>query len=447
MRNTFRYIILFYCLFFFSGCKDYLNFKGNNTYEVPTTLTDLQALMTDNTVLNTNTTPSLGDYWSDDYYLPLERYEVLMDVFQGTYIWELKDFVHPNDWSTAYKPIYPANYCLEQLERIGRNEENAKQYDRIRGQALFYRAYYFQQLLWTFSPAYDATTATTDVGIVLKADTDFNTPSFRSSVQECYDKVIQEAKLALELLPDLPEIPTLPSKAAAHAVLARAYLSMRMYPEALEQVEEALKLKSDLYDFNKPTATADPNQLFTFQRYNQEILFYSDMNSYRGNLTSGAPVDTLLLETYVEGDLRVLYFYIDNGGYPSYRGSYANNFMFSGIATDELYMMRAECLARVGKIQEAMDVLNYFMQFRFDESTTYVPLTATTKEEALDIALLERRKTLIFRGMRLMDIKRLNKEGRNIAIVRNIGDKQYRLEPNDPRMVVPLPEDLQGFVK
>lgn len=447
MKKIFYTGITIFLLLAFSGCRDFLDLKGNNTYEVPTSLDHLQALLNENGTMNVAATPAMGDYWSDDYYLPLERFEALPEVFQGSYTWSLKDFIHPNDWSSAYRPIYPANYCLEGLRRIARNADNSAQYDYIRGVALFFRAYYYQQLLWTFSPAYDAATARADVGIVLKEDSDFNTPSVRSSVQEGYDRVIQEAQLALDLLPDLSKIPTLPSKAAAHGLLARAYLSMRQYPDALDHVEEALKLKSNLIDFNKKTTGVDPGQTFTFQKYNSDIVFYSEMNSYRGNLTGGAPVDTSLLRSYGEADLRKHFYFIENNGDTTFRGSYANNVMFSGIATDELHLIRAECLARAGRISETMDALNYFLRFRFDDNEVYVPVTASNKEEALDIVLLERRKTLLFRGMRLMDIKRLNKEGRNIALVRNIGDKQYRLEPNDPRMVVPLPEDLKSFVK
>lgn len=447
MKKILYTSITIFLLLTFWGCSDYLDLKGNNTQAVPTTLVDLQALLNDDVSMNGLSTPSMGDYWSDDYYIPLERFEALMDVFQETYIFNLKDFVHPNDWSSAYRPIYNANFCLEGLKHIDRTTGNSSDYDRILAASLFFRAYYFQQLLWTFAPTYDAATATTDKGIVLKEDTDFNTPSVRSSVQAGYDRVIKDTEQALSLLPELSSIPTQPSKASAHALLARTYLSMRRYEDALRHVDEALKLKSNLLDYNKKTVGVDPNQLFTFQKYNSEIIFYSEMNYYRGNLTSGAPIDTILYRSYADTDLRKLFYLIDFGGYPAFRGSYANGYQFSGLATDELYLIKAECLARAGQVSEAMDLLNYFLRHRYDVTKVYTPITAQTKEEALDKVLLERRKSLLFRGLRLPDIKRLNKEGREIAIVRKLGDKTYRMEPNDPRLVQPLPDDLRGFVK
>jgi starch-binding outer membrane protein, SusD/RagB family len=46
------------------------------------------------------------------------------------------------------------------------------------------------------------------------------------------------------------------------------------------------------------------------------------------------------------------------------------------------------------------------------------------------------------RGLRWIDIKRLNKEGAGIVLKRLIGDKTYTLQPNDPRYALPLPADI-----
>lgn len=447
MKKIFYTTITVILLLPFSACQHYLDLKGNNTQAVPTTLADLQALLNDNTRMNGNLTPSMLENWADDYYLPQERYERLADIFQRAYLWDLGDYNHPNDWSAAYQPVYNANICLEALQRIGREAANSNQYDLILGTSLFFRAYYFQQLLWAFAPAYDAATAATDIGIVLKEDTDFNTPSVRSSVQAGYDRVIKDTEQALALLPQQVTIPTQPSQVSAHALLARTYLSMRRYEEALLHAEEALKRKADLMDFNKKTDGVDPGQLFSIQKYNKEVIFHSEINVHYGNLCSGAPVDTLLLKTYRPGDLRTTCYFTQSGGYSIFRANYALSYMFSGLATDELYLLKAECLARAGQVAEAMAVLNYFLQYRYDATKVYPPITAQDKGEALDKVLLERRKSLLFRGLRLSDIKRLNKEGRDIAIVRKLGDKTYRMESNDPRLVVPIPDDLRGFVK
>jgi hypothetical protein len=62
--------------------------------------------------------------------------------------------------------------------------------------------------------------------------------------------------------------------------------------------------------------------------------------------------------------------------------------------------------------------------------------------EALNIILIERRKELLMRGLRWMDIKRLNKEDAGIVMKRTINGQTYTLLPNDLRYSFPIPEDV-----
>jgi len=72
----------------------------------------------------------------------------------------------------------------------------------------------------------------------------------------------------------------------------------------------------------------------------------------------------------------------------------------------------------------------------------FQPFTAASTGEALALVLKERRKELLFRGLRWMDIKRLNKEGAGINITRVVNGMRYTLEPGDPRFALPLPADV-----
>ena len=121
------------------------------------------------------------------------------------------------------------------------------------------------------------------------------------------------------------------------------------------------------------------------------------------------------------------YAWIDNKGY--------------GIATDEVYLTRAECYARAGKVSEAMNDLNTLMIKRW-KAGTFIPFTATSTSEALSIILEERRKETLFRGLRWLDLRRLNSEGANITLTRNVDNQTYKLEPNSPRYALPLPPDV-----
>ena len=48
----------------------------------------------------------------------------------------------------------------------------------------------------------------------------------------------------------------------------------------------------------------------------------------------------------------------------------------------------------------------------------------------------------MMRGLSWMDIKGLNKEGANISLTRTINNKVYTLPANDPRFVLPIPDDV-----
>lgn len=63
-------------------------------------------------------------------------------------------------------------------------------------------------------------------------------------------------------------------------------------------------------------------------------------------------------------------------------------------------------------------------------------------ENLLDRIVLERRKQLIFRGLRFSDIKRYNAMGGNISLKRIIRGKDYYLAPNDPKFTLLIPWDI-----
>ena len=121
----------------------------------------------------------------------------------------------------------------------------------------------------------------------------------------------------------------------------------------------------------------------------------------------------------------------------------------TGICTSELYITRAECYARANEIDKAMKDLNDLLINRW-KSGSYIPYTAATKEEALEIILKERKKELVCRGLRWMDIRRLNQEGANITITRKVGDQLYQLTPGDLRFTSQIPQVLvldYGYVQ
>jgi len=388
-------------------------------------------------------TPAMGEASSDDYFLSEQTFNTRSDREQKVYTWTPYDYNIGNDWNLNYLPVYNANLCLEGLEKIEKNQLNELQWNNVEGSALFFRAYSFLNLCWIYAKAYDSKSYNSDPGIVLRLNSDFNIPSVRATVKACYDQVVADARKAILFLPASPQNLMRPSKAAACGLLARAYLSMREYDSSGKYADLALQIKGDLLDYNN-TSEVNITGSVPFKPYNNEIIFYSEMNTNTYTYSpSKAFIDTVLYSYYSSDDLRKTAFFSPISGYQKYKGSYLANtsHFFTGIATDELYLIRAECNARAGKKEAALNDLNALLIKRY-KSGTFSPVTASSTEETLSVILLERRKELTMRGLRWIDIKRLNKEGAGIFLKRVIGNKIYTLEPNDNRYALPLPADI-----
>ncbi len=445
MKSNLYNIILVILVFVipFSACKKFLDANPNNGVAVPTSLSDLQALLDNSGVMNRQTTPNFGESSADDFYLTADRYNSISVEWQKIYTWQRGDYNYGNDWSAGYAVIYLSNYCLDQIKAIEKTNANTSSWGNVYGSALFYRSYNFLNLLWVYSKVYNETTASTDLGIALRLSSDFNIPSSRASVKECYEQVLADTKEAINYLPDLPLTVMRPSKAAAYGLLARAYLSMGIYDSAYNYAGKSLALKSELMDFNN-----DPNLSISvdvpFKAFNKEIVFYTEINGIEGIFRpTYASIDTILYTQYENADLRKQAFFRSVAGNFRFKGSYSGNAQcFSGIATDELYMIKAECAARMEKIEEAMLNLNNVLRKRWNKNFSFSEKIAGNKNDALILIRTERRKELLIRGLRWPDIKRYNKEGAEIVLKRKVGEQIFTLPPNSPYYALPLPADV-----
>lgn len=438
--------ILVLALFFtgITGCKKYLAKKSDESLAVASTLADLQSLLDNLGSVNSSSAAAASEISADDYYVTDNDLEAFYyDEDRRMYIWA-KDHLFltgdlGNDWQSFYSSIYYSNTVLEQLDKIEETPQNKEEYNNIKGQALMLRGNRFLDVTSGWTLAYDKATAATAPGIVLRTTTDFNKVSRRSTLQETYDKIIADLKESAALLPVTPLSAPRASKPAAYALLARTYLWMGDYTNAGLYADSCLQLYHTLLNYN----TVDASAGYPFDALNAEVIFArgSALGEPLYNWT--AKIDSFLIQSYDTNDLRKTLFFIDNGnGSFGFKGYYAGEMsLFTGVATDEMYLTRAECLARQGKISEAMDDLNALLSNRY-KAGSFVPLTAGSTTEAVRLILMERRKELLMRELRWMDIKRLNKEGAGITLIRKEGGETYTLEAGDLRYALPIPEDV-----
>ena len=445
MNRIYRMVMMACMVLSLLSCEKILDVKSNAQLVVPSTLSDLQALLDDAAYMNFSTTPTMGECVADDYFLTQEIFSSRDAVSQALYVWAKFDKRFGNDWSCAYLPVYNANLCLEVLQKIPRTPVNAVQWDAVKGAALFFRGYYFSLLTMGYGKAYDLQSSQSDPGIVLRLASDYNIPASRATVAECFSQAISDISQAGELLPDLVTETTRPSKAAAFAMLSRTYIYMRDYANAAKFADECLKLKSTLMNFNGDSDILGLGLNVPFKRFNKETIFYTDMNSYYDiNSPTRARIDTLLYASYHVNDLRRTAYFRAASGYQQFKGSYGSSAtrLFSGLATDEMFLNRSEGRAFAGDVTGAMEDLNLLLKSRWRSSAVYSPLVATDRADALVKIRRERRKELLMRNIRFSDIKRLNMENAMITIKRVANGRTYILEPHAPYYALPIPDDI-----
>lgn len=444
MKN---YIIFFISVVFLISCKkqeSWLDKKSNKSDIVPLTIDDFKSLLNNDNVLNADY-PGIGIIGADNYFITFSSWQQRPAIEQNAYLWKPDIYQGATlaDWQYPYEKIAYANTVLDGIEKIKRDEANRVDWNRVKGSALFFRAYSFYTLSQLFAKPYDKNSSATDPGIPLRLHADVNELYPRATVQECYERIISDLRGADSLLQVSAANPLQPTKIAALALLGRVELAMENYTLALDYANKALAIQHELIDFNSLDTTAKlpfPN----LQSGNKEVLFYCTVIHYGTLSRATLRVDSSLYNSYSADDLRRPVFFLEKGKNDiDFKGQYTGSpyDLFSGISVNELYLISAECYARQNKIPEAMAALNSLLITRWKQGT-FIPYTVTGEDDALSQILEERRKELPFTGnLRWEDLRRLNKDPRfEKTLVRVIGGETYSLPPNDNRYVYALPD-------
>ncbi|MEZ7528460.1 RagB/SusD family nutrient uptake outer membrane protein [Cloacibacterium normanense] len=430
---------LLLALVVFTGCNRFLEEKSDSNLAVPMTLEDNQALLDRLTDVLSNFASS-GMASSDEMYLSDADFNAMeYQEDKRLFTWQ-NDNVSTNqgvgnDWAYAYSGIYISNAVLNNLETYAiAGAEN------VRGQALALRAIRYLDAAQIWCPAYNKVTADKDLGLPLRLDPDMNIPSVRSSVKQTYDQILKDLHEAAKLLPIKQVAATRPSKITALGFLARTYLFMGDDEKALSYSLEALSLQNTLLNFNNLNVSAS----YPIENMNSEVLLRATMRISGPVRFAVAKVPISLYQSYQVNDLRkAAFFRISSNGEVTFKGNYTGGSTgkLTAIATDELFLIAAEAYAKTNDITNAMKMLNSLLITRW-KTGTFVPFTANTKEEALQIIKEERKKELLFRGIRWADIKRYNRDGDQITLTRTVNGQTYTLPPNDPRYAIAIPEDI-----
>ncbi|SEL57420.1 RagB/SusD family nutrient uptake outer membrane protein [Parapedobacter koreensis] len=451
MKQLNNIAILLITVILCSCGEGFLDVKRDANQVVPATIADYAAILARDAMYHTS--DDLAFLGADEYfvadYASLVSGSLYTPFHKNAYVWADDVYEHQEirDWNEAYEKILYANLALD-VQRIEPSPGETNQWNLVKGSALFHRAWNFYKLAQLFCPTYDPTTASTDLGVPLRLDYDVSTSYGRPSLAAVYDRILTDLHDASGLEWDNGGNIFLPSKAAVHALLARVYLQMADYDRALEFADRVLEERGDLIDYNQLDTAVSSQYESVFQPHaagNPAVIFISK-KAVGGIIGPNRfDADTTLLKAFDANDLRLkVYFFNAPDGKRIFVGSYMGqglaNF-FTGFSAEEAMLIKAECLARQGAVQQAMDVV-YNLRLHRYKAGTLQPLTAGTPAEALQVVLMERRKELYMRGVRWEDLRRLNREPElATTLVRHIEGDRYELPPMDNKWVWPIPEN------
>lgn len=420
------------------SCEEFLDAKPDQSLVVPKTLEDVQSLLDNTGVFNGQ--PTLPNIASEEVWITDEGFAALDNpIEQGSFIWAEDPYPSGfnSDWDNMYEQVFYANVALDVLREYGGIKNDF--YETLLGSAYFYRGYAYLQLVDEFAPPYQKEGSNGAVlGIILKNTADVNEEVKRATLEESYAQILEDLGKAADLLPDFISPKTRPSRAIVLGVLSRVYLNTFQYGLAADAAKQALAIYPDRLDFNSLDVEAGR----PFSRFNEETLFYSTLFSYSFLRSTQVFVDSTLMELYDENDLRKRAFFDEQTtGDFNYTGKLSGATQnFGGLSVGELYLNASEALQRTGEDGEAQAMLNELLSMRY-ENASWEPINYMSSEQLLDRILQERRKELVGRGLRWMDLRRLNQEGNTITIVRQVNGKSYELAPNSLHYTFPIPMD------
>ena len=441
-----------------TGCNDYLDIKPKGE-KIPKTVTDYETLLNYESVQKVSDT--YPTYLTDDVYLP--------DVAQGTttpglnsvdqsilnlYLFKKDVFGEAQDdgfWFASYNRIYYYNTVIDNIMDAEGPSEQQKH--SIRAEALISRALEYLYLVNGYAKHYDVRTAETDPGVPLILDEDISKKDLvRASVKDVYAQIQSDLQAALPNLPAQPKGNAFrASKAAGYGILAKMYLYMGNYAEALKAANAVLEMNNSLLDLKK-YAVVKPQSSIGRTNVPQDIdnpeNIYIKFAPYVYGLSSKVFGSDELISLFSEDDMRLQVYFTKN-----FRNIPTDKYVWApylranlAVSSPEIYLIAAECEAREGSIERAIALINKLRDNRIKNNTDIV---ATDRNDALQKVLEERRRELAMSGMvRYIDLKRLNQESQFAKTVTHVtGEGTFSLEPNSPLYVLPIPAKVMRFNK
>ena len=490
MRTMKQLYILILCAGCFSACDSFLE-KTPQDEMIPETTTSFNELLWgEGYPAEGRAMDVVCSYLSDEYtslYSSGRSDEALL--YQNFYTWQPLAYEIALDaeeqggygmtggmncWENYYKRVLGCNIALKYADgSIGTDEDK----ERLKGEALVLRAFYYFQLVNYYALPYSNKDSLTNPGVPIVLSPDIvETGSPRNTVSEVYRQILSDLNEGIRLLEMRGRESAVYrlNALSAHLLASRVYLYMENWEKALEHARVVMGQK-ELCDYTQGVPTA----IFTAE--NDDILWmYGTKDNVWGigdaNLSSSAFVASYSLyesfeseewkDARADGFFSVArdsvfdsYYDYETGQvikelisssvmvsvlkYPTSTSAY-----MQGVRVTEAYLNAIEALlgqykaGNSGAGNEALQLLNDFRSKRYvSAGGTAIPgIEMKNADELIDIYRLERRKELCYEGQRWFDLRRFGMPRlEKIWALDGNAREKYVLEKHDPLYVLEIP--------
>ncbi|HMO31829.1 MAG TPA: RagB/SusD family nutrient uptake outer membrane protein [Lacibacter sp.] len=326
--------------------------------------------------------------------------------------------------------IYRYNKIInEVMDSKGGTEQEKK---RIRAEALGNRAFINFFLINYYAKPYDNTTTATDPGFPIITATDVTETRFeRGTVQAMYDHIISDLTTALDDLPLTVQHRLRMSRPGAQALLGKVYVFMGRFNDAIPLFNSCIAslgsaaVPINLYDYNREfSTTPTPGVFLPVNQFGptfpinpdfREGIFIRQAGPGLGSFTNNALIlSPAAASLYIPTDQRRRMFisnpYPTGAVYPmGMLRRFGPGTIQIGMMLPEIYLLRAECLARANNITDAVTDLELLRRNRMPLASAAVPATSqATSLALLNFIMEERIREFALLGYRWFDMRRLS---------------------------------------
>ena len=340
-------------------------------------------------------------------------------------------------WALLYRSINNINDLLANLDNISGTQEDI---DQLKGEALAMRGFCYFELVKRYMHTYAIASSMPGVPIYTEPTTAESVGNPRSSVSDVYTQILSDLTEAESTMSTGRKQKGYFNINVVYAVLARVYLTMEDWPNAITYA----RLARDGY----PLMSAEEWQNGFMDISNPEWI-WGQNNSAEENQGPGSPSAQMtpfataqwawssntLPSLYSATDVRGELFEEDDAQYNNFKFQMADP-LYSGdypyIRSAEMYLIEAEALAKSDNEPDAQDAL-YAVQLRADPNA--VESTATG-QDLIDEIILEKRKEFWGEGVYFFDMLR-----NQMPLVREPEhEAPLNIPANSWEFILPIPE-------